>query len=160
MQFNQVVLPDLVLKSDVYTALRELDLLISSVYKDGEFGFEKVIKTLINSDLHDAVIENLQKNNAGDSQKIRAAVLLEMRNSISKIHVLHLELAVIPTKQLTTTIHKWAEINIGEKVVLDLTYNEVLIAGAKITYEGKYTDESLLKYWPEIWSRVRKKPAN
>lgn len=160
MQFNELVLPNLVLKRDIYLALRELDLLISSVYKSGESGFDEVIKTQINGDLHDAVIENFKNYNCGQSQKNRSTVLAEMRNSVSKLPVLQLELAITPTKQLIETIHKWAKKNLDENVVLELSCSEHLIGGAKITFEGKYADESILKYWPEIWARIRKKPGN
>lgn len=155
MRSDNVVLPKIVLKSDVYTCLRELDTLTESVYRSREASFENVLKTTISSDLHHAVIETMKELGLGNTEKERTSAIEMMKQKLLSMPVLKLEIAVISTGTLLEKIHGWAKANLGEDVVLEVVRNVDLIGGARITYRGKYVDKSLAKRWPMLWKKVR-----
>ena len=62
-----------------------------------------------------------------------------------------LTLAFEPDRTSLQKIWLWASQNIAKNIVLDLDYDSQLIAGAVITWNGKYRDASYLpKYVSEF----------
>lgn len=156
MQSEEVILPSLVLKEDIYTVMRELDLLLDSVYKKDTEGFDEVVKRLINLDLYNAVIKSFEINGGANSIQAKKTIIELLKKHLEEIPVLKLELAVSPTREVTERIHDWAKMNLDENVVLEISDDNRLLAGAKLSYGGKYTDKTLLKRWPSLWEKVKK----
>ena len=51
-------------------------------------------------------------------------------------------------------ISKWLKENVAQGIVLDITENEEIMAGVRITYLGRYVDLSAEKNWTEVWKQV------
>jgi F0F1-type ATP synthase delta subunit len=68
-----------------------------------------------------------------------------LAKSIEELEVLGLEVAVEPTGEMMQKIYDWVLTNLGKQVILDVSINPVIIAGAKISFNGKFIDNSLEK---------------
>lgn len=69
-------------------------------------------------------------------------VLADWRVEIEKFQVLNLTVAYEPNLANLTKIWQWANVNLGSNVVLDIDCDFRLIAGAIVTWKGKYRDYS------------------
>lgn len=76
------------------------------------------------------------------TQPDASRALSDWRLEIEKLKVLNLTVAFRPNLANLTKIWQWANINLGSGVVLDINYDFRLIAGAIVTWKGKYRDYS------------------
>ena len=53
-------------------------------------------------------------------------------------------------------IYKWVADNIEKKCVLEISVDKTIIAGARISFRGKYADMTMDKKWDEIWEEIMK----
>jgi hypothetical protein len=131
-------------------------MLLDSVYKSGEDSFDNAVKRMVNLDLYTAVINSFEKNGGASSIQSKKNIIETIKSRIEELPVLNIVLAVPPNRELTEKIHNWAKINLEENIVLELSDDASLIGGARISYAGKYVDNTLLKRWPSIWEKARK----
>lgn len=68
-----------------------------------------------------------------------------LAKSIEELETLSLEVAIEPTAEMMQKIYAWVFQSLGRHVIIDLSVNPVLIAGAKISFNGKFVDFSLEK---------------
>ncbi len=82
-----------------------------------------------------------QINDTKDVQTYLKALL----TATKKLEVVHLGLAIEPSGDLIEKLSLWIDNNVGEAVIIDFELKPQLIAGASISYKGKYGDYSLSK---------------
>lgn len=111
-----------------------LDLLGNTLYKLSKQSWEEVIKTKVPSGL------------AGDFNSVsaenRKLFLDDLNKQMKELKVLRLRIAVeLPLADLEQ-ICLWARKNLQPDIILDVEVDPALIAGAEISFQGKYVDMS------------------
>lgn len=108
---------------------------------------EKVSRALDVVDGVDKVLNEISSDLAGylKSTQITPGSIGELRDSLSKLEVLGLTIAIVPKASQVVEIYNWVGSNIGHNVILDFAVNDALMAGAVIEFNGKYLDASLLE---------------
>jgi F0F1-type ATP synthase delta subunit len=82
------------------------------------------------------------KVNIADSAQVQA-FLKKLLDEVGKMPLVDLTLAFEPKEKNMKSISDWFVTRLGKAVVLELSVDEGLIAGAKIKYNGKYGDYSV-----------------
>lgn len=73
-----------------------------------------------------------------------------LSKSIEDLQILSLEVAIEPTGEMMQKIYDWVLTAIDRHVILDISVNPSIIAGAKISFNGKFVDNSLEKSL-DVW---------
>lgn len=127
-------------KREAEILAEEIAKLIESLYKTRDGTYEEVLGASVRAWVSEALTTLLAKEGVNKEETLR-----DLKDKLEKVKVLKLELAFEPTEAAISKIHEWAKANAGENILLDLGYNPAILAGAIITYKGKYGDYSLRK---------------
>jgi hypothetical protein len=131
--------------------LREIDLLRSSLFQQKGDAFDSVLKAKVRSWVRSHILINIDSN-----QISKETYLNYLREELLKMDVIILELAFEPA---LTTIESFAALvkrTRGISNVLDIRYNPELIAGARISTDGKFKDMSMKARYEEVMKDVKK----
>ncbi|MFV1916995.1 MAG: F0F1 ATP synthase subunit delta [Patescibacteria group bacterium] len=118
----------------------EVDLLLASVYKVDKGTFEEVLDRQVRVWIAQAIKEKMAKEGIGKEEFLR-----DLKEKIGKIKVLRVTLAFELTEASLDRLHNWVAANVEGSTVFEISYNPTLLAGAIVTYEGRYKDYSLRK---------------
>lgn len=111
---------DYLTKDQVDILKHEIDILINNKYRS---------KT--NELVRDSTLLELEK---------RKGDLANWKLEIENLRVLGLTVANEPTRSNVLAYGAWIKKNIGQDVIMDITVDERLVAGAQITWKGRYQD--------------------
>ena len=121
---------DYLTKDQVDVLKQEIDILISNKYQS--------TKTEL---VRDSTLRELESRRAGEHEDALENWKLEIEN----LRVLRLTLAYEPSRINIVTYADWIKKTVGADVILDVTVDPKLVAGAQIIWNGKYQDYSLTK---------------
>jgi hypothetical protein len=76
----------------------------------------------------------------------------KLEKKLRALPEIKLEIAFFPKNNFLNRISQWLQETIGEKVILDITVNPKVVAGAKIEYRGNWRDFSLAKRVDQLFS--------
>ena len=79
------------------------------------------------------------KNNPEDVRKF----FHDLQNTIGKMAVLKLGIAFKPTEGMIAKLHEWTDKNLGPGIVLDISYDALMLGGARIIFGGRYKEMTL-----------------
>lgn len=79
--------------------------------------------------------------------------LTKLTEAVNALPVMHLTLAFPPKEGLITTISQWFMVNMREYVILEITVDRSLLAGAVVSFNGKRKDFSLKQ---QLFSREQR----
>ena len=101
---------------------------------------------------HEIDILMNSKYQSKQSELVRESTLLELEKrkitpedwlkELNVLKVLKMTIASEPTRSNVVAYVAWVKKNLGEDVILDISVNPNLIAGAQIVWNGKYQDYS------------------
>ena len=116
---------DYLTKDQVDVLKQEIDILISNKYQSKK-----------DESVRESTLRELEKRN-GDLENWK----LEIEN----LRVLRLTLAYEPSRINIVTYADWIKKTVGADVILDVTVDPKMVAGAQIIWNGKYQDYSVTK---------------
>ncbi|TSC75984.1 MAG: hypothetical protein G01um101430_154 [Parcubacteria group bacterium Gr01-1014_30] len=76
-------------------------------------------------------------------KKLKNEVDLKLEKKLKSLPEIKLEIAFSPKDNFLNKISEWLEKESGQKVILNLTINPKIVAGAIIEYQGNWRDFSL-----------------
>lgn len=123
------------------------------------FNVEKVLMEQFGVVKKDALLSVLRDNNISvDSTKTIKDFFTKIQETIAALPVVPISLAFEPKEQTLKMLSDWFMINLKKQVLFDISVDRKLIAGAAITYKGKFKDFSIKTKVTEIINQVITKP--
>lgn len=119
-------------KADAGNVLRDIDILLDSLYKTDK-----------NIDI--SAIGAQMTRNMPEGREGRKQFLNDLRTTIQNLPVIKLTLAYQPTRAQTGQIVSWLRQHYAPNLLVEVSYEPDIIAGAIIEYNGKYVDMSAVK---------------
>jgi F0F1-type ATP synthase delta subunit len=141
-------------KTELNNLLRELEILESSLYKTGDDDFDYTLLNSVNLKLSEAIRTQLQNDDNNTDPGARKALLEAITNGVNNLKIIKMEIPVEPSQAMIKKIHKWITEKTGAGKIMDLTVDENILGGARITYEGKYADCTLNQVWEDVWKQI------
>ncbi len=125
--------------------LEQLEDLEKNLYKAGS-NIDTVLGQVFSKTEKESFLNLCSQNNvnAEDINGVKK-VIGTLRDSISSLPKLEIQIAVTPTEYIIKTIGRWVEQNTGGKKLLDIVVNKGLIGGAAVSFNGLYRDYSVKK---------------
>lgn len=134
-----------------------LSLIAESVYKAG-FSLEKALLQQIGVSKKDRFITILRDNNVDlESHTALLSFIAKLQEKISSLPVFSIKLAFEPKEITLRVISEWFIVNTKKQVLLDITVDENLIAGAAISFNGEYINLSVKEKFDQIAASILNK---
>ncbi|HSW88924.1 MAG TPA: F0F1 ATP synthase subunit delta [Candidatus Saccharimonadales bacterium] len=108
------------------------------------FNLEKILLDQLGIKKKDAFMTFLRNNNIPvESNTTLKNFLTGLQDKIAALPVLSLTVAFEPNEQIMKTIAEWFILNMHQQVVFVISVDPNIIAGAIISYNGKFSDVSI-----------------
>lgn len=127
-------------------AVAVVDLIEENLYKTKQIDYQQMGLSAAKYSQVRLILGKL----SGASDK--AVWLRGLRRELKAMSVVRLTVANDPTVQTVNRVVEWVKGNVGVQTVVEWEVDPQLIAGAKVTYGGRWVDRSLALRLAEYWS--------
>lgn len=132
-------------KEELIFFLEEVAKARQTIFKDKELLLSKKVEGKVSGEFRE-LIERLEKEGIISENRRQQSVILEkLEKELQSLPEIKLEIAFSPDDNFLKRISQWFEKELGQKIILDLTINPKIVAGAIIEYRGNWRDFSLAK---------------
>lgn len=127
-----------------------LTAVIGQLYENN-FNLEQALSDAFGIQKKEKFMKLFRENNV-NTEKVDAlkAFLLKMQDTVSKLPVLELTIAFEPKEKILQAITDWYALTTKKQILLNISIDPELIAGAKINFKGRYLDASLKPVFEKI----------
>jgi hypothetical protein len=129
--------------------LDQINLAEDLVFK-GEGKLSEKGRGVLNEGFRYLIMKLEEKGIIYKNNKTEKDFFENLKNSLKKIKIIKIKIAFKPSEFFLTRLSNWIKKNIDEKAVLDIEYDDKIIGGAIIEYQGKRVDFSLASKINEI----------
>lgn len=132
-----------VTKSQANDFAVRLSSIIDQMYTT-TFNLEKSLASQFGIQKSDIFLKLLRENNINTAsiQSVQD-FLKKIQDTVSNLTIITMIIAFEPSDETLKTLSQWFVFNINKQVLFDIQVDRSIIAGAKITYNGKFKDYSL-----------------
>jgi F0F1-type ATP synthase delta subunit len=148
-RFDELV-NSLAVKSELNQLLEDVQDLAKSVNQLDEKGLTHQLENCTNLELVTFLKNELPKIENGQV----TAYFENLEDAVRNIRVVEIEFAWDPEYKFLQEVSSKISQFMGKKTVIQIVVNKELIGGAKITYNGKILDYSILAKWEGFWNEV------
>ena len=138
-------------KQDVYKLQDELDLLLKALYQNKD-KYDDILLNSIRNWVGQLISEEVSKNQISIEDYLQG-----LKKELEIVKVINLTISFEPTSSAIEHICNWARQNLDQQIVIDFITDPKIIAGAIISYKGKYIDLSLLTKFNESFDELIQK---
>jgi len=140
-------------KSQANDFIARLNSTIDMVYTTG-FDLEKVLMQQFGLRKKDALMKLLRDSKLnGTTATDVQEFLKKLQETASSLPIVSLAIAFEPTEETLQALSRWFLSTLNMHVLFDIQLDTALIAGATITYNGKFKDYSIRPVWDNIVQR-------
>lgn len=141
-------------KEDLIFFLEEIDRAEILILKEPEKKLFQKLKNKICTDLLGVLKEIEQKEKQYQTPEKQVFFLHLLKKDLISLPKAKIEIAFEPVQSTLNKISEWFEKKLGKRVVLDIVINPKIVGGAKIEYNGKWRDFSLIKKIHEVKTHI------
>ena len=124
---------------------------ISEMFFQTGFNLEKALHQHFGVNKSDRIINILRMSNINpESTPAVKDFFIILMTKISTLPVISLTIAFDPQDQTFKTLSQWFFINMHKQVLFDISVDHNILAGANITYNGKFFDFSVKSTFERI----------
>jgi F0F1-type ATP synthase delta subunit len=120
-----------------------IEIILEHIFKQGVYDMAKIIDTEIPYTVAIPLKTLLIKPPLEGNAKIQREFLEGLRNILDMLRIINIEIAFDPTKETISLLAGWIRKQIGKDVIMQLTQDRTLLAGARISFEGRYKEVNL-----------------
>ncbi len=132
-------------KEEAVEFIAMVDKILDSFFNAKETPNEKM-KKLLPYQIYDYLQQQAAKQRiALDDKEMFKNYLNQVKIFVQHIPVVTIEIPFLPTSNMLTNISNYLSIYLKRTILFDIVINKNLIAGAKLSYNGKYKDFSYRK---------------
>ena len=135
-------------KEETYQLLDEVDLLLKTIYQNTSM-YDDVLCNDIRKWVKDMITNEMEKEKKGKEEYLEG-----LKGDIDKLKVLDLNISFEPSSSTVDHVSSWVRQNLGETIIINFIYDPKIIAGATISYNGRYIDLSLLTKFNQSFAEI------
>lgn len=154
-------------KTEANDFLTTLTSITDTIFQT-DFRLETALAEKFGITVSDRLLSLMHENNINLESRDEIKIFLQkMHDVISALPVLSMTVAFEPQERTLKALSEWFFINIKKQVLFEFTVDHKLVAGATLTYNGKFFDfsirpvvERILKIYTSRLSAAQKQPEN
>jgi hypothetical protein len=135
-------------RQDVYKLQDEVDLLLKALYQNKD-KYDDVLNNSIRNWVAELILEEVEKNKVSIDNYLQG-----LKRQLESVKAINLTISFEPTPSAIENICNWVRQNLGQGIVINFVIDPKIIAGAIISYKGKYIDLSLLTKFNESFDEL------
>lgn len=141
-------------KSQATDFATRLNIVADTMYTTN-FNLGKALSSQFSVVKTDAFLKLMRENNV-NSESITAVqdFLKKIQESLSNLPMISLTIAFEPSEEMLTILSQWFVSNVNKQVLFDIHIDSSIIAGTKITYNGKFKDYSIKPIFLNLLSQL------
>ncbi len=128
---------------DLKELLGELDVVLLEVSGKLEVNLADILQS--HAPKFGKTLADFLQSQQAMTRQTAISSLERLKTQLDKAKVLELTVSVTPTSSMVSAVHSWALKNIADNVVVSFNKNPSIVAGAVVSYNGKYGDFSSSK---------------
>jgi hypothetical protein len=130
-------------KNQATSFIQSIEIINDQLY-EVNFNLEKALSNQFGIEKKDKFITFLREQNINNSSNDDLKKFLtSVQENIRKLPVLSITLAFEPDDKTLKAIVEWFLFNLNRQILLDISVDKKIIAGASINFKGKYKDYSV-----------------
>ena len=130
-------------KTEANDFLNTLTAITDTIFQT-DFRIETALSEKFGITVSDRLLSLMRENNINIQSRDEIKTFLQkMHDMISALPVLSLTVAFEPQERTLKALSEWFVINIKKQVLFEFTVDHKLVAGATLTYKGKFFDFSI-----------------
>jgi hypothetical protein len=131
----------------------EVEQLLKGLFKtEGVRGWDELLKTHVRAHIADSIKADISEERVPPGQYLEG-----LKTELSRFKILKISMAFEPREKTISRLFLWVQQNLGDGVVIDFQRDPSLLAGAQISYEGRYFDNSLSKVYETKFAQIEDK---
>jgi hypothetical protein len=134
---NKDVLTLIKTKEDLVLLEEAIDRVYGALYTKS---FKTKLRGIVSKELFDILEKDFSK--MGWELKQTRNYLEKLKEQLSKIDIAEITLAFKPSEEFLSTLSMWTGNNLGKNTIPDIVVDPNIIAGLRITYQGRLKDFS------------------
>ena len=128
----------------------EIAELEAAVFRSDPKAMEKILTSHFSEHLASAMRKIFQDPLFKDNPESLRNFFHDLRNTIDRLPLLKLSIAFNPSEEMIARLHEWIQKNLGPGVVLDISYDSMMLGGVRIIFAGRYKEMTLAQMITEI----------
>ena len=128
----------------------EIAELEAAVFRSDPDAREKILASHFPEHLASAMRKIFQDPMFKDNPETLKKFFHDLRDTIDKLPLLKLSIAFNPSEEMIARLHEWTQENLGPGIVLDISYDSMMLGGARIIFAGRYKEMTLAQMITEI----------
>ncbi len=119
------------------------------------FDLDKTLMQEFGLHKKDAFIKLMRENNVSDtSHGAIQEFLKKIQEAVANLPVVSLTIAFEPTDETLKALSQWFLLTLNKQVIFEISFDLSLIAGATITYNGKFKDYSVRSLFTTVTKNI------
>jgi len=146
----QPLLKQIMTKEELIVFIEDINFTENLIFKDMHTPLSEKIKEKTSSEFVHFVKKLEEEDSHFHSPNQQSSFFQNLKTDLKNIPQLKLEIAFEPSVEFLEKIKQWFQQRTG-RLILDLSQNPGIVAGAVITYRGKYKNLSVAKKIDELF---------
>jgi hypothetical protein len=118
----------------------ELTSLLESLYRTNGATFQETLQNDIRLNLANFLRQELGIPGKSPGKAVIEQAIKNLNTIVSKLPTISLDIPIDPTLDTVTIISEWVRDNIHPQMLLDMHVDRSMIAGIRITHNGRYRE--------------------
>ena len=135
-------------KEETYQLLDEVNSLLNSLYQSTT-DYDDVLINGTRKWVADMITNEMEKEKIGKEEYLKG-----LKVEINKLKIMDLTISFEPSSSTVNHISSWVKENLGESIIINFINDPKIIAGATISYNGRYIDLSLLAKFNQSFAEI------
>ena len=137
------ILQEVHTKEDRDRLLDALARIEESLYRSSPDALDAAIRGYVPQHLAPVVRETFVHVPSVQNRDLFTKILTELRQELENVAILRIDIAFEPTEKNIQRISTWVREHIGEGVLLEIGYDKTIFGGARIMFNGRFTEITL-----------------
>lgn len=149
--YFQNLIKEIITKEDLILFFEEIKIVENFIFKEFKIPLSEKVKGKVREEFRKELKKLEDEGAISKSPDQQFSFFEELKKELQKIPQVKLEIAFEPSQNFLLKIKGWFKERNNQEIILDITKNPEIVAGAIIEYQGKYIDLSLVKKLNELF---------
>lgn len=133
----------------------QIMMLEATLFRPESEDFEKILKTRLPKHIAEAMRDILSQSPLKENPAAMKDFFQNLKDTIDILPFLKLSLSFSPSEEMIQRLHEWVEKNLGIGILLDISYDTLILGGAQIIFQGKYKELTLSQMITDVLAKEK-----
>ena len=133
----------------------QITMLEATLFRPESEDFENILKTKLPKHVAAAMRDILSQPQLKESPTAIKDFFQNVKDTIDTLPILKLSLAFSPSEEMIERLHEWIGKNLGIGVLLEISYDTLILGGARIIFQGRYKELTLSQMITDVLAKEK-----